>query len=182
MLFKKLNILPFAFPLLLIAFLLASCSKEKDPLDKYGIFVKSVMRNENGAFRGFNFGDKMDSVVAKEAGQGEEADVNYLYYEFKIDSVGSFDVSYDFDENGLNEIHSDIFIKDAAQTDSIFNTFKTYFDDHFGSNESHGGYTVWTVKSEHFGDIKVNLSDESTDLTTDHAPGKLSIWLYPDKE
>lgn len=178
---KRLSFITLS-AILLIVVVLASCSSEKDPLDKYGVFVKTVMRNDHGAFRGFNFGEKMDSVTAKEAGPGAEADENYLYYEFKIDSLGSFDISYDFDENGLNEIHSDIFINDASQADSIFNSFKTYFDDHFGGSESHGGYTVWNVRSETFGDIKVNLSDESTDLTADHAPGKLSIWLYPDKE
>lgn len=159
-----------------------SCKKEKDPLDQYGSIVKAVMRNDAGAFRGLNFGEKMDSVIARETSPATEADQGYLYYEYKIDSTGSFNITYDFDENGLSEIQSDVFVNSAVQTDSVFNAFKRYFDDHFGKNETDMGYNVWSVKSDKFGDIKINLTDESTDLTADQAPGKISVWIYPDKE
>jgi len=160
----------------------SSCKNEKDPLKKYGPFVKSVMRSENGAFRGFNFGAQLDSVVAKEAAPATEADEGYLYYEYKINNTGSFNVTYDFDEKGLNEIQSDIFITDATQTDSVFNSFKSYFDDHFGAEETDMGYNVWSVKSDKFGDIKINLSDQSPSLSADKAPGKISISIYPDQD
>jgi len=160
----------------------ASCKRDADALKKYGPFVKTVMRTENGAFRGFNFGEAQDSVSRKEAGPPTETDKDYLYYEYRIPEGGSFNVTYDFDEEGLNEIQSDVFVNDANQTDSIFNSFKTYFDDHFGKEESDMGYNVWSVKSDKYGDIKINLSDQSTSLTTDKAPGKISIWIYPDKD
>jgi hypothetical protein len=66
--------------------------------------------------------------------------------------------------------------------DTVFNSFKRYFDDHFGKNETDMGYNVWTVKSEMYGDIKINLTDESSQFTTDKSPGKISIWMYPDKD
>ena len=105
-----------------------------------------------------------------------------MYYEYPIDSIGSFNITYNFDDAGLNEIQSEIFIKNAKQTDSIFDTFKNYFDAHYGGSEVDMGYTVWSVKSEKFGDVKINLSDQSADLTVDGAPGKLAIWIYPDKD
>jgi|ERR1043166_4248090 hypothetical protein len=110
-----------------------------------------------------------------------ESDSAYLYYEFKLDS-NSYNVSYTFDENGLDEIRSDIYIKNSGNTDKIFNSFKQYFDDHFGPSEMHGGFTVWSVSSSKFGEVKVNLSDESLDLTVPNSPGKLSIWIYPNEE
>jgi hypothetical protein len=140
------------------------------------------MQNENGAFRGFNFGDQLDTVRKKESSPPTESDSNYLYYEYRIDTTGSYNISYDFDDNGLVEIQSDIFIKDANQTDSVFNSFKRYFDEHFGKNETDMGYDVWTVKSETHGDIKINLTDESSQFTTDKSPGKIAIWMYPDKD
>ena len=62
-------------PLALVALVLlySSCTKEKDPLAGYGSMVKSVIRSEAGAFRGLNFGEKMDSVIAKEAAPAAEA-------------------------------------------------------------------------------------------------------------
>jgi len=182
MLLRNSNKILSSAAIVLFVVFYTSCKDEKDPLEKYGTVVKHVMRNDSGAFRGLNFGDKMDSVVAREAGPAAEADLGYLYYEYRIDSLGSFNITYDFDETGLKEIQSDVFVNNALQTDSVFNSFKTYFDDHFGKNETDMGYNVWSVKSEKFGDIKINLTDESTDLTTDGAPGKISIWIYPDKE
>lgn len=174
------HLLPFS--ILLLVMFTASCKKEgKDPLAKYGPFVKAVMKIDTGAFRGLNFGDKMDTVQARESAKATEADENYLYYEYRIDTAGSFDIAYDFDEGGLAEIQSYVYIKNIDKVDSVFNAFKDYFDDHFGKNETQMGYNVWSVKSEKYGDININLSDESADFTADKTPGKLSISIYPDK-
>lgn len=172
----------FALAILLIVLLPACTKKEKDPLAKYGTFVEKVMKTDTGAFRGFNFGDKIEKVIAGEGPKTTEADTNYLYYEFKVDTLGSFDVTYDFDEGGLSEIQSYVYIKNINRTDSVFEAFKSYFNDHFGRDETQMGYNVWTVKSEKYGDININLSDESADFTADQTPGKLSISIYPDKD
>ncbi len=165
------------------AVLLSACTdKTVNPLSKYGTVLEKVIRYENGAFRGFNLGDKMDSVQAKEAAQPTEADVGYLYYEFNLEPAGTFNVTYNFDETGLNEMQSEIFVKNTAQTDSIFNAFKEYFDDHYGESELVKGYTIWSVKSENYGDVKITLIDESASFTADNAPGKISVWIYPEKE
>jgi hypothetical protein len=178
---NKSNTVLLPLSIFLLVLFSASCKKEKDPLAKYGTFVESVMRTDSGAFRGFNFGDKMDAVLRRETAKATEADENYLYYEYRIDTLGSYDIAYDFDEKGLSEIQSYVYITNINKVDSVFNAFKTYFDDHFGKNETQMGYNVWTVKSEKYGDININLSDESADFTADKTPGKLSISIYPDK-
>jgi hypothetical protein len=173
------NLLSFSILLLILA---SGCSKkEKDPLKKYGTFVSTVIKVDTGAFRGLNFGDKLETVLLKESAKASEADENYLYFEYKIDTMGSFDIAYDFDEEGISEILSYVYIKDIGKIDSVFNSFKTYFDDHYGTNETQMGYNVWTVKSQGRGDIHINLSDESANFTTDGAPGKLYISIYSDK-
>jgi hypothetical protein len=174
------NLLPLS---ILLLSLLSACDskKEKDPLDQYGIFVKTVMLTDTGSFRGFNFGDPMDAVLAKESAKASEADENFLYFEYRIDTVGSFDIAYDFDESGLVEVQSYVYINNINKVDSVFNAFKDYFDDHFGKNETQMGYNVWSVRSEEYGNININLSDESANFTADKAPGKLSISIYPDK-
>ncbi|HEY0029379.1 MAG TPA: hypothetical protein VGC65_01375 [Bacteroidia bacterium] len=166
----------------LIACLLIACSGPESKLAKYGPEVANVLLTDNGAFRGLNLGDKMDSVIAKEGVPASEADEGYLYYELQLDSSCSYNISYNFDENGLNEIQSDIYIKDAGNTEKVFDCFKRYFDDHYGKSELHQGFTVWTVKSDKFGEVKINLSDESSDLTVPNSPGKIAIWIYPSRE
>ncbi|MDQ3046848.1 MAG: hypothetical protein M3R27_04810 [Bacteroidota bacterium] len=161
----------------------AACGPDKSGMSEYGPVVEKVFREESGAFRGFNLGDKMDSVQAGELSQPIEVDDGYLYYEYKIDdTTGSYNISYDFDENGLNEIQSDIYITNPANTEAVFNSFKIYLDEHYGSSETAMGYFVWSIHSENFGDIKINLKDESVELTVDGGPGKIALWIYPDKK
>ena len=177
--FKKKSALLILICLTLV---LNSCTKQKSKLAEYGPTLEKIMRVETGAFRGYNLGDQLDSVKAREAATPVEADEGYLYYEYKIDdTTGSYSISYNFDETGLNEIQSDVFINNATTTEQVFNTFKSYFDAHYGDSEVNMGYNIWTVKSDKYGDVKINLSDESTDLTVDKSPGKISIWIYPDK-
>jgi hypothetical protein len=163
----------------------SSCSKPKSTsnLAEYGSAFETIMQTDTGTFRGFNLGNHLDSVKAKEISKLIEMDESYLYYESKIDdSTGTFNISYTFDDGSLTEIQSDIFVNSQEHTDSLFSQFKNYFDKHYGPSEMHGGYNVWTVKSMKFDDVRINLSDESTDFTVDKAPGKISLWIYPDKE
>lgn len=179
---KKYFVSGFSIAAFLLLLTTSCNNSPKSKLAEYGPVLEKIVRSDMGAFRGFNLGDKPDSVKHHETAQPVEADDGYLYYEYKIDdTTGSYNISYTFDEKGLNEIQSDMFITNSSNTDKIFNAFKTYFDDHYGASELDMGYNVWTVKSQKFGDVKINLSDESTSFTTDHAPGKVSIWIYPDK-
>jgi len=169
-------------PVLLVIIIAGACTPPTSKMAKYGTVFESVMRSETGVFRGFSLGNKMDSVQLSETEKPIEADSGYLYYEMKLDTTGSFNITYNFDDMGLNEIQSDIYINSATSADEVFSKFKTYFDEHYGESQNHQGYAVWTVQSEKYGLIRINLSNESSDFTADKAPGKISLWIYPDKD
>ena len=179
--FLKKKLFLFAFPVLIIL-LMAGCDTKKSPLAEYGSFFENVMRSEDGVFRGFNLGVKLDSVLKNESSKAIEADENYLYYEFQTDTTGTYNVAYTFNEGSLSEIQSDLFINNQTNTDAVFNAFKTYFDEHYGPSQTDKGYTVWSVKSDLFKEVKINLSNESADFSIPNSPGKVSILIYPDKE
>jgi hypothetical protein len=169
--------------LLIVLFIVfaSACSTTESKLKKYGSTVTAVILSDSGVFRGVHLGEKLDSVMMRESIKPQESDENYLYYEYKLDSANSFNISYNFNEAGLNEIQSDIYIHNPNQTETVFDAFKLFFDDHYGNSENHGGYTVWTIKSSTHGIVRINLSDESADFTVPNSPGKLSIWIYPDQ-
>ncbi len=179
MLFLKQSQKKFAIGFLPILFIISSCSNSKSKLKEYGPVFQSVMLSDEGVFRGVNMGDSQVEIQKNESAKPIEADTGYLYYEYKLDTVGTFNITYNFDDRGLNEIQSDIFINKSDQAEAIFDKFKTYFDQHYGDSESQMGFNVWTVKSEKYDEIKISLSDESTDFSTDQAPGKISLWIYP---
>ncbi len=185
--FKKTKPQAISLALLLII-CISSCTKTKSKLDAYGPVFSAVILNDVGVFRGFNLGDSLNYVQKNELSQPVESDNNYLYYENKIDSsenslsnIGSYNITYNFDDKGLSEIQSDIFIKDGNKEEEVFNKFKTYFDEHYGTSENHMGFSVWTVKSSKYNDVRISLSDESSDFSVDKAPAKISLWIYPDE-
>ncbi|MES2592499.1 MAG: hypothetical protein V4608_11485 [Bacteroidota bacterium] len=165
----------------LFVVVLFSCSKSSKKLEKYGSVVSAVMHNDSGVFRGFSLGDGFKMIQEKEAGKALEVDSGYVYYEFPIDTMGSFNITYTFDEMGLVEIQSNVFVTNAANTEEVFNKFKSYFDEYYGSSETKMGFNIWSVPSEKYGNVLINLGDESADFTIDKAPGKISVWIYPDK-
>jgi hypothetical protein len=180
MLFFQKHLTKTTFLFFAFLFFVSACKQPKSKLSKYGSVLESVIVSDTGAFRGYSLGEKLDSVKANEKAQPAEVDDGYLYYEYKLDSANSFNIAYTFDENGLSEIQSDIYIKDPANTDRIFNSFKTFFEDHYGQSQSHEDYTIWTIKSAKYGTVRINLSDESADFTVPNSPGKISIWIYPE--
>lgn len=165
----------------LFALVLTSCTQEQPKPVDISTIPGIIMGGDAGIFRGFNLGDSLATVLRKETAKPVESDSSYLYYEYTLpDTVGSYNIAYNFDEKGLYEIQSNIFITNAAETETIFNRFKIYFDKYYGSSQTEMGFSVWSVKSKKFGEVKINLSDESSDFTIDNAPGKLSLWIYKD--
>ena len=166
----------------LLIMIVFSCSPPASKMAKYGPVFENVMLTETGVFRGLSLGASFDSVQLKEQVKPIETDSGYLYYEMKLDTTGSFNIIYNFDDNELNEIQSDILINNAANTEEVFAKFKMYFDEHYGESQNHQGFTVWTVKSDKLGLVRINLSVESSNFASENAPGKISLWIYPDKD
>ena len=182
MITSKIYLKQSFFTFLFLTLIIGSCTKPKSKMAAYGPVFEKVMKSEFGVFRGLNLGDKLDSVRIKETSKPMETDSGYLYYEMKLDTTGSFNITYNFDDEGLNEIETDIYISNTNKADEVFAKFKSYFDAHYGESESRQGYNVWTVKSEKFGEVRISLSDESSDFTLDKAPRKIALWIYPDKD
>lgn len=161
---------------------LISCSGEQPKHANLNVVPETVIGTNDAVFRKISLGDDLNSVLKKETAQPLETDSAYLYYEYALpDSIGSFNVTYNFDEKGLFEIQSIIFINNPETTEEVLNRFKTYFDNFYGSSQTEMGFSIWSVKSEKFGQVKINLSDESSDFTIDNAPGKLSLWIYKEE-
>ncbi|MGB3949011.1 MAG: hypothetical protein WBM13_13585 [Bacteroidia bacterium] len=166
----------------IITLLLISCSDKNTTTEVLNHFAEKVIGNNEGVFRGLNLGDNLNKVQKSEEAQLLEADSAYLYYEYFLDdSIGSYNITYNFDEKGLYEIQSSIFINDADQTENVINQFKSYFDKFYGTSVSEMGFNVWSVKSEKFGQVKINLRDESANYTVEGAPGKISLWIYKEE-
>lgn len=178
--YKKINLKSSLVAIIILS--IVSCTNKKSPTDSLDAITEKVMGSNEGVFRGLNLGDNLNTVQKNETAQTLEADSAYLYYEYFLDdSIGSYNLTYNFDEKGLFEIQSSIFINDASQTELVLNQFKSYFDKFYGTSANEMGFNIWSVKSEKFGQVKINLRDESASFTIEGAPGKLSLWIYKEE-
>ena len=167
-LFKKA--ICFFIPLLFF-----SChGGDKYKLAAYGEHLEKIVKTEEGIFRGLYLGMALKNVKEKETIGLSDEDSSYLYYEIPLDSSNSFTLAYDFDEKGLKEIQSDVFMKNEDQFNELLNKFKMYFDDKYGKAENANGFWVWAKKAEKEDNIKITLTDESSDFQYN----KLSLNVY----
>ena len=173
---QRIKISRAIFPLL---FFIVSCSNPESSLSSYGVVFNSVVRSDEGVFRGYHLGDSQETIQVSEVDQPIDVEDGYLYYEYQIDTIGVFNISYIFNEEGLKEVQSEVYIDDADKVAGALKNFQRYFDNHYGESESQKGFKVWSVKSEKYTEVKISLSDESIDFTTENAPGKFSILIYP---
>src|ERR1019366_5900316 len=119
---KKLVILFLPF-----LFIIFSCSNSKSKLAEYGTVFQTVMLSDEGVFRGFKLRGSQIEIQKKETNKPIEMDNGYLYYEYKLDTIGSFNITYNFDDSGLNEIQSAIFINKSKQAEEIFKNIRLDF-------------------------------------------------------
>ncbi len=101
-----------------------SCTSPKSKLAEYGPVLENVMQSDAGAFRGFSLGEAFDTIQKTEKVPPIESDEDYLYYEYPIDTLGTYNIAYNFEEKALNEIQSDIFINNSSKTEEVYNSFK----------------------------------------------------------
>ena len=169
----------------LLASLLVGCGDgSHDKLTDYGYVFQEVMTNEEGVFRGVNLGDDIDGLFDKEGAAAVENENDYLYYEYQIDSLTSFNVAYSFDQNGnLIEVLSKVYMVDEmAGIDSVHNDFLRFYTQHYGEPISEKGMNSWAVKSEKYDEILIALGFESTALgNNSNTHGIVSLWIYPNK-
>jgi len=155
--------------------LLSSCTKS--PLEEYGETFEEVMKSDTGLFRGTSLGISRKEIKGIEVSGLKEEDTNegidFLFYEFVVDSSISYNVAYYFENNRLNNIEADIYLLNEPEAAELFNSFKRYFEKKYGKAETDGDFFLWIAKSKS-GKARIALADESPS----YKRGKLTLVIH----
>ena len=152
----------------------SSCSNEK-PLADYGKKFAEIMRSTEGMFRGIELGKNIKEIRAKETpNKPKDEDGNYLYYEFPGDTGELYTIEYNFDERGLNEVRMDAYFVSSAEAHNLYDNFKSYYKEKYGTTEEFYGFAAWAFKTKEGKKIQLELDDESAE----YRQGKFSLVLY----
>ena len=163
-----MNKLIKSYLLLFSALILFSCGPEKPmepPKERifkgYDISLDSVIRTPQGIIRGLELGAKIGEIKAVEKNAPAEFDVDYYYYESKVDSLTSYSVAYTFAHDSLDEIEIQIRSLSLDIGAVILNDLKKYYAEKYTAPLMDQGIYVFNCFDSRKRNFKLSLSDNS---------------------
>jgi hypothetical protein len=146
--------------ILLFACLLivASC---KGRLDKHGELFSSMMKSEEGLFRGVELGELKDKVEQSEGVVPDESDSDFLLFNESIGITGNYSVRYGFENSALSEILVSAEFDNREEGVEMLSGFRSYFNERYGIYAKEGGYLVWKGNAEDNSGVVIEMIDES---------------------
>lgn len=173
----------------ILIFLFASCSNDQSgQKNLIDLIVKNepgnpdkkinldeIKKGEGGLLRNVNLGASPEEVKRIETIGLTEETPDYLFYEFVIDSLNSYTLSYTFESNSLTEIRTDVYVQNDTAAKILSDSFVEYFTEQYKEpvtqNESLWIWSTLYNKEP----IRIEFTDESAEY--DHV-GKLSLIIY----
>lgn len=162
-----------AFIWILGLFLLIGCAEDPPPPTPAELILKA---EEGGHFRGNTIGDDIREVMARESANIVQNMPDEVTCRIPLDIKKStfYEITYNFNEQGLYVIELDIFPKTEKDTGELFDSFKSFYDRRYGKSTVDDGYTTWFTKSTQGTDIEISMIDKTRDLEKPY----LSVIFY----
>lgn len=145
---------------LLLLLLVAACAA---PGDKTNSAEEILRSGKGGDFRGINIGDQKDQVVIKEGGRTVYEMPDELVYRIGSEGHDSawYEISYNFNQEGLYDIMLEIFPKDEGELKELRNDFIAFYLDKYGDCEYRDGYCQWRTMTENGHIVNIVLTDST---------------------
>lgn len=147
---------PLLVPLWLVVFI--SCGDdhpEKEGADKI------LKTSQGGDFRGVRIGDRPEDVLKLEDAESVYSMPDELVYRIPPDSKDStwYEISYNFDDDGLYDIQLDIYPKSDSGVESLKRDFIQYYISKYGDCRHSEGYCEWRSMTDNGRIVSITLAD-----------------------
>lgn len=172
------------FGLLALGISLFSCvdspkkTEEKKPrvFPEYHALLDEIIRSKDGVIRGIDLNSKAMQITKTETQQPAEVDTDYLYFEYAIDSVTNYSVTYNLNKDSLDEVEVQINCNDLDLSSKLFSDLKTYYEKKLPNPTEDKGYVVYNCFEGQRKPFVVSLTDNSTP-----SKGIINLVIYKDK-
>lgn len=169
---------------LLVTLFLASCDEtpkvveEKKPriFPEYNVLLDEIIRSRDGVIRGVDLNSKAIVITKTETRQPSDVDHDYLYFEYAIDSVTNYSVTYNLEKDSLDEVAVQINCSDLDLTNRLFVDLKSYYEKKMPNPTEDKGYVVYNCFEGQRKPFVVSLTDNSTPNM-----GIINLVIYKDK-
>lgn len=168
-----------------LAVLLIACNpgpekkaQEEKPriFPQYHQVIDEIIKTSDGAIRGVDLNSKADVIKKAETIVPSDVDSAYLYFEYKIDSITDYSVTYNLQRDSLDEIEVQVNCKDLDLSTRIFSDLKTYYEKKLPNPKEDKGYVVYNCFEGQRKPFVVSLTDNSTPVM-----GIINLLIYRDK-
>lgn len=143
---------------------------------QYHQVIDEIIKTSDGAIRGVDLNSKADVIKKAETIMPSDVDSAYLYFEYKIDSVTDYSVTYNLQRDSLDEIEVQVNCKDLDLSTRIFSDLKTYYEKKLPNPKEDKGYVVYNCFEGQRKPFVVSLTDNSTPVM-----GIINLLIYRDK-
>ena len=170
--------------ILFVSLLVVSCretpkaTEQKKPriFPEYNELLDEIIRSKEGVIRGVDLNSKAMVITKTETSQPSDVDRDYLYFEYTIDSVTNYSVTYNLEKDSLDEVAVQINCNDLDLTNKLFNDLKTYYEKKMPNPTEDKGYVVYNCFEGQRKPFVVSLTDNSTPNK-----GIINLLIYKDK-
>ena len=125
---------------------------------------------KGGDFRGIRLGDKPKIIKRQEETSSVYSMPDELIYRFEANEADStwYEISYSFNEDGLNHIGLDVYPQSDELRGSLFVDFISYYDQRYGSNKTNSSRHEWRGLTEQGHYVTVSLLRDTTGNKDNH--------------
>lgn len=172
------------YSLLVIALGFFSCQQEPAVVKEkkqrifpeYSEALDEIIRSKEGVIRGIDLNSPASVITKTETKAPSEVDHDYLYFEYAIDSITSYSVAYNLNNDSLDEVDVQINCNDVDLSARLFTDLKTYYEKKLPNPTEDKGFVVYNCFEGQRKPFVVSLTDNSTPIT-----GIINLVIYRDK-
>ena len=151
---------------------------EKKPriFPEYNILLDELIRSKDGVIRGIDLNSKALEITKVETQAPSEIAADYLYFEYKIDSVYDYSVAYNLQKDSLDEVEVQINCNNLDLSSRLFSDLQAYYEKKLPNPIEDKGYVVYNCFEGQRKPFVVSLTDNSTPNK-----GIINLVIYRDK-
>jgi hypothetical protein len=171
------------FSIFLLTLCLVACKDDVKVVEQkprifpeYNVALDEIIRSKDGVIRGVDLNSQASIITKAETKQPSEVDSEFLYFEYDIDSVTNYSVTYNLKNDSLDEVEVQINCNDLDLSSTLFNDLKTYYEKKLPNPTEDKGYVVYNCFEGQRKPFVVSLTDNSTPTQ-----GIINLVIYKDK-
>jgi hypothetical protein len=150
----------------MVSMMVVSCQQQPT-----GLSAETILQPAKGGdFRGVRLGDKPKIIKRQEESSSVYSMPDELIYRFEPNEADStwYEISYNFNEDGLNHISLDVYPQSDELKDHLFTDFEAYYNQRYGASKKGATHQEWrglTVQGHY---VTVSLLQDTTGNKAKH--------------